>query len=201
MSHALWSIGRLVVGFALGVSLALTIGATVGLSTVAERLISPTIQLLAPIPIIAWIPLIILLLKIGEAPKVAIIAVGTFFVVFASTVQGIRGVDAKLVEVARVYGKPASVLVRKVLLPAATPSIMTGLHVALGLSWILLLVAEQIATSKGIGWFMWDARTFGRSKDLIVAMICVGVLGKLSDLLLTKVERRMLRWRRAFEGQ
>lgn len=199
--HALVSLGRLVSGFFLGTVLGLAVGCAVGLSMAVERAVSPTIQLLAPVPVIAWIPVVIVIFGIGEPSKIAIVALGTFFVVYVGTVQGVRGVDAKLVEVARVYGKPTMTLVRQVLIPAALPTIITALHVALGLSWIMLLAAEIIASAKGLGWFLWDSRNFSRSADMFSAMIAIGLLGRLSDLLLTRVELRALRWRRTFEGQ
>src|SRR6266568_6068414 len=178
--HALVSLRRLFSGYLLGSSIAIFLGAIVGLSRRTEQAVSPTIQLLAPIPVVAWIPLLIILFGIGEANKTAIVAPGTFFVVFFHTVQGIRDTDKKLVEVAYVHNKTSSQLVTEVLLPSALPSILTGLRVALGLSWILLIVAEVIASSEGLGWLIWDSRNFSRADDIIVGMIAVGVLGKLS---------------------
>jgi sulfonate transport system permease protein len=198
--HAMVSLRRLSAGFLVGTGVGVGLGTLVGLSRPVERALAPTVQLLAPIPVVAWIPLFIILFGIGEASKIAIIAVGTFFVVFFNTVQGIRATDRKLVEVAYVFNKSRAELVMAVLLPSALASILTGLRVALGLSWILLIVAEVIASSEGLGWLIWDSRNFSRADDLIVGMIAVGILGKLSDQGLLAVERRLLRWRQTFEG-
>ncbi len=199
--HSYVSLRRLLIGFLLGSVLAVSLGAFVGLSRRAERVISPTLRLLAPIPVVAWIPLFIILFGIGEVNKVAIIALGTFFIIFFHTVEGIRGADRKLVEVAYVYNKTSLQLVTGVLLPSALPHILMGLRVALGLSWILLIVAEVIASAEGLGWLIWDSRNFSRADDMIVGMITVGILGKLSDTGVAALQSWLLRWRQGFQGQ
>lgn len=199
--HGYVSLRRLLIGFVAGSGAGVALGTTVGLSRSAERLVGPTVQLLAPIPVVAWIPLIIVLLGIGELSKSAVVALGTFFVVYFNTVQGVRNADQKLVEVAYVYGKTPFQLVTGVLMPSALPSVLTGLRVALGLSWVLLVVAEIIASSEGLGWLIWDSRNFSRPDDMIVGMIAVGILGKLSDQSLAALQRWLLRWRQNYQGQ
>jgi sulfonate transport system permease protein len=209
-SHAWVSIGRVLGGFVLGTILAVALGSLVGLSSIAERMVAPTIQALAPIPPTAWIPLLIILLGIGEMSKLALIAVGTFSVVYVSTVQGIRAVDQKLVEVAMMLEKPRRDLVFYVLLPGAAPNIMTGMRVALGLSWILLIAAEMVAAKMvsastrteglGLGWLIYDARNFSRADDMIVGMIAMGLLGKASDMMMARLERQLFSWRESFKG-
>jgi len=166
-----------------------------------ERLIAPTIQFLAPIPPIAWIPLLIILLGIGEASKIGLIIIASFVVVYLNTVQGIRSTDQKLVDVAHVLRKSNKELIKKVLLPSATPHIFTGMRIALGLSWILLIAAEVIASSKGLGWLIWDSRNFSRPDDLFVGIIMIGILGKLSDMALVAIEKELTKWRTVFQGK
>lgn len=199
--HAYVSVRRLLTGFLFGAAAGVLCGAIVGLSRLAERVIAPTIQLLAPIPVVAWIPLLIILFGIGELSKTAVITLGTFFIIFFNTVQGVRSTDKKLVEVAYVFNKTPTQLVTGVLLPSALPSIFTGLRVALGLSWILLIVGEVIASSDGLGWLIWDSRNFSRPDDMIVGMISIGILGKASDQALLLAQSRFLRWRHSFQGQ
>ena len=198
--HSSVSLQRLLLGFLVGSTAGIFLGALVGLSRVIERAVEPTVQMLAPIPVVAWIPLLIILFGIGEASKVALIAVGTFFLIFLQTVQGIRGTDEKFIEVAAVFNKPTRRLMTDVLLPSALPHILTGLRAAFGLSWILLIVAEIIASSAGLGWLIWDARNFSRPDDMIVGMIVVGILGKLSDQALVALQTWLLRWRQSFQG-
>lgn len=210
LAHARVSLGRLLGGFFLGTILAILLGALVGLSKTAERMVAPTIQALSPIPPTAWIPMVIILFGIEELSKTALISIGAFSVVYFSTVQGIRGADQKLVEVAATLEKSRRDLVSYVLLPSAAPSILTGMRVALALSWILLIAAEMIGakmvstTSRqeglGLGWLIYDARNFGRADDMIVGMIAIGLLGKGSDMSMAWLEKRVLRWREAFSG-
>ena len=192
------SLRRLLTGFGLGAVLALLLGVLAGASRRANLLLSPTIVFLAPVPVTAWIPLLIVISGIGEASKVMVLAVGTFFPVFFSTVAGMRSSSIELIELAAVYRKPRRQLIKTVLLPSAAPYIFHGMKSALGLCWVLLVVAEVIASQKGLGWLMWDARTFGRPSEMIVAMIAAGALGALTMWLLSCAERRILFWRRDF---
>jgi len=199
--HSWVSLRRLFIGFAVGSVLAVFFGALVGLSRRAERILAPTFSILAPVPVSAWIPLIIILFGIEELSKVSVIAVGTFFLVFFGTVEGIRSVDNRLVEVALMYGKTRWQLLIYILIPSACGSIIRGMRSALGLGWILLVVAEVIASSDGLGWLMWDARNFSRPADLVVGMIAVGALGALTDFLLAHLQKRLMFWNRTFVGQ
>lgn len=199
--HALVSLQRLIAGFLIGTAVGLAAGVFVGVSRLAERLVAPTLQLLAPIPAIAWIPLFIILFGISDASKIVLIAFATFFVVYFNTVQGIRSADQKLVELAQAYQKTNWELIWRILFPSALPQVFTGLRVALGLSWILLIAAEVIASSKGLGWLIWDSRNFSRPDDMIVGMIAIGILGKASDMALVALERRLTVWRTVFQGK
>ena len=209
-AHARVSLGRLILGFGLGTTLAIILGSIVGLSRTAERTLAPTLQGLLPIPPTAWTPLIIILLGIGEGSKTALIAVGAFGVVYFSTLQAIRAADQNLVEVALMLQKRRRDLTFYVLLPGAIPGILTGMRVALGLSWILLIAAEMIAASivsgstrlqgLGLGWLIYDARNFSRADDMIVGMVTIGLLGKMSDKAMDFLQRWLLQWRATFQG-
>lgn len=199
--HSLISLYRLLLGFTIGTFLGLIFGVAVGTSKLVEKIVSPTMQFLAPIPPIAWIPLLIILLGIGEASKIGLLIIASFVVVYLNTIQGIRSTDQKLVDVAHVYRKSNRELISKILLPSALPNIFTGMRIALGLSWILLIAAEVIASSKGLGWLIWDARNFSRPDDMIVGMIAIGILGKLSDKILVAIEKELTKWRVVFSGK
>jgi len=198
--HTLVSLRRLVIGFSLGCFLGISFGLGIGVSKKWERFFMPTFLMLAPIPIIAWIPLFIIVFGLDGA-RLAIVAFGTFFILLFGSVDGIRSTDDDLVDMARMYGKTQTDLLRYVLFPSATPSIFQSLRTAMAMSWILLIMAEIIASSSGLGWLLWDSRNFGRSDDMIVAMIAIGILGKLADSLIVNVSRRVLWWRKTFEGQ
>jgi len=199
--HSLVSLYRLVLGFAIGTLIGLSLGTVIGTSKFAERLVAPTIEFLAPIPPIAWIPLLIILLGIGEASKIALIALAVFIVVVTQTVTGIRSTDQKLIEVAMIFGKSPLQLLKDILLPSAMPFIFSGLRISLALSWILLIASEVIASSRGLGWLIWDSRNFSRPDDMLVGIISIGLLGFGTNLALTLIERDVLSWRQSFEGQ
>jgi sulfonate transport system permease protein len=193
--HILVSCARVAVGFAIGASLAMLIGAAVGLSRRLEEIVDSTFQALRAIPSLAWVPLLLLWLGIDEAPKITLIAIGAFFPIYLAVVSGMRNVDRKLIEVGLISGLQGAQLVRRIFIPASLPSVLTGLRTGLSLSWMFLVAAELIAATKGIGYLLTDGRETGRADIVLVAIITLAVLGKLSDSVLKLVEQRLLAWR------
>jgi sulfonate transport system permease protein len=198
--HLNASLLRVGAGFAIGAALAIAIGTWVGLSRRAEAYLEPTFQALRAIPSLAWVPLLLLWLGIDETPKIVLIALGAFFPVYLALLAGIRNIDRKLVEVGRLYGLSPLALVRRILLPAALPSLFTGLRGALSLSWMFLVAAELIAATRGLGYLLSDGRETSRPDLVIAAILLLALLGKLSDSLLKAWETRALRWRDSFQG-
>jgi sulfonate transport system permease protein len=197
--HLLASTGRVAAGFALGSGLALAAGSAVGLSQRVSAWLDPSVQGLRAIPSLAWVPLLLLWLGIAETPKIVLIAIGAFFPVYLGVASGFRGVDRKLVEVGRLFGFSRLALVRRVLLPAALPSVLTGLRNGLGLAWMFMVAAELIAASSGLGYLLTDGRETGRADIVLAAIALLALLGKLSDGAMRALERRLLAWRDAFE--
>jgi sulfonate transport system permease protein len=193
--HILASSIRVLAGFAIGAGLGVVVGAGIGLSPRTEALIGPTFQAVRAIPSLAWAPLLLLWLGIDEAPKIVLIAIGAFFPVYLNVVSGVHNVDRKLVEVGRIYGLGPVALARRIFLPAALPSVFTGLRSGLSLAWMFLVAAELIAASKGLGYLLTEGRESGRADEVIVAIITLALLGKLSDSALAWLERGLLRWR------
>lgn len=198
--HLAASLARVASGFALGAGLALLIGAWVGLSRRAEAYLDPLFQALRAIPSLAWVPLLLLWLGIDETPKIVLIALGAFFPLYLAPVSGIRDVDRRLVEVGRLYRLSRPALIRRILLPAALPSLFTGLRGALSMSWMFLVAAELIAATAGLGYLLSDGRETSRPDVVIAAILVLAVLGKLSDELLLRLERRALAWRDTYQG-
>lgn len=194
------SSARVAVGFALGGTLALLLGSVVALSERINALVDPTIQGLRAIPSLAWVPLLLLWLGIDEAPKVTLIALGAFFPVYLATVAGIQGVDRKLVEVGQQIGLSRLQLARRILIPAALPSITTGARGGLSLAWMFLVAAELIAASKGLGYLLTDGRETGRVDIVLVTIITLAILGKVTDTLAVKLESHLLAWRDVSTG-
>jgi len=199
--HVAASSLRVLAGFAIGGGLAVAIGALVGLSRRAEWLLDPTFQALRAIPSLAWVPLLLLWLGIDEAPKVVLIAIGAFFPVYMGVAAGIRDVDRKLVEVARMGGLSPLSLVRRVLLPAALPSVLTGLRNGLSLAWMFMVAAELIAATQGLGYLLTDGRETARADIVLAAIVLLALLGKFTDTLMQRLERRLLAWRDTFDNR
>jgi len=194
------SIFRVLTGFSIAAVLGLGLGIAIGLSRSLDRMTDLLIQLVKPIPPIAWIPLAILWFGIGEESKIYIIFLGAFFPVIINTIDGIRQTDHKFVEVARILAVPRLKFVRQVVLPGALPSIMTGLRVGLMVAWMCVVAAELIAASSGIGYLIMDARQLSQSDVVLVGMITIGVIGKVMDSLIKRLELRLVGWKVAFNG-
>jgi len=193
--HVLASTVRVAIGFAGGALLAILLGALVGLNRTAQALFDPTFQALRAIPSLAWVPLLLLWLGIDEAPKLVLIGIGAFFPVYMGVVSGIRDVDRKLIEAARLYRLNRSALARRVLLPAALPAIFTGLRNGLSLAWMFMVAAELIAASQGLGYLLSDGRETSRADIVLSAIVLLALLGKASDSLMRRLENRLLAWR------
>jgi sulfonate transport system permease protein len=199
--HISASLLRVLIGFAIGTSLALIFAAWVGLSREAEAYLEPTFAGLRSIPSLAWVPLLLLWLGIDETSKIVLIAIGAFFPVYLNGVAAIRNIDRKLVEVGQMYGFNRSRLVRRILLPAALPGLFTGLRSGMSLAWMFLVAAELIAATKGLGYLLSDGRETSRPDIVLAAIIVLAVLGKISDGVLACLEKRFLVWRDTFSGQ
>jgi sulfonate transport system permease protein len=197
--HVLASASRVLAGFALGAGLALLVGSAVGLSRRTQALLDPSFQALRAIPSLAWVPLLLLWLGIDEASKVVLIAIGAFFPVYMGVSAGFRDVDRKLIEVGEMAGLGPLALARRVLLPAAMPSLLTGLRNGLSLSWMFMVAAELIAATQGLGYLLTDGRETSRADVVLAAIVLLALLGQLSDTVMSRIERRALRWRDTFE--
>lgn len=199
-THIGASAARVAAGFSLGALLAVAVGALVGLSRLGERLLEPSFQALRAIPSLAWVPLLLLWLGIDEAPKIVLIAIGAFFPVYMGVASGFRDVDRKLVEVARMARLSPLALVRRVLLPAALPAVLTGLRNGLSLAWMFMVAAELIAASRGLGYLLTDGRETSRADIVLAAIVLLALLGKLTDSAMQWLESRLLSWRDTFDG-
>ncbi|KGT46076.1 ABC transporter permease [Acinetobacter sp. HR7] len=196
LQQHLWaSTWRVFVGFAIGSGLGLIFAILVGLNHHAEEFLEPTFSAIKSIPSLAWIPLLLLWLGIDEASKITLIAIGAFFPTYTNTVAAIQGVDRKLIEVAKVYRLKYWQQIQQIVLPAASPGILTGLRNSLSLSWMFMIAAELIAATQGIGYLLSDGRETSRPDIVIIAIILLAVLGKITDSIMKLLEIRLLRWR------
>lgn len=189
------SMVRVLKGYGLSVILGVGLGTLIGLSKHIRRLSDLLIQIIRPIPPIAWIPLVILWIGIGEGSKVFLIFLGGFFVILINVIDGIRYTDEKMLEVAQVMGVSRQKFIFKVVIPAAMPSIFTGLRVGINSCWTCVVAAELVASSSGIGYMISNARNYGQMDVVIVGMLTIGVVGKAMDLLLNAIEKKVIYWK------
>lgn len=201
LQQHLWvSLGRVLRGLSIGVSVGVVLALLSGLFRWGEDLLDPPIQMLRTLPILALVPLFILWFGIGETPKVALVALGTMFPIYLNTYAGIRGIDNKLVEAATTLSLSRAELIFHVVLPGALPSALVGLRYSLGIAWLILVISEQINATAGIGYLMTNAREFLRTDIIVVGLVVYSLLGLLTDAFVRALERRVLVWRVAFAG-
>lgn len=194
--HVLASLDRVLKGFALGGFLGVAIGVLVGRSQLAQALLESILEMLRPIPPLAFLPLLVIWLGIGETSKVAFIAYTSFFPVFTTTVEGIKYVDPLLIRAAQSLGARDWDLFRYVVLPAAIPHVIVGLRLGFAISFFVIVAAEFIAADSGLGYLINDARTFFLVDRMLLGAVVIGLLGFLFNWLLKRVERLLLPWRK-----
>jgi NitT/TauT family transport system permease protein len=194
LTHLLASMSRVYGGFALAALFALPIGIMVGRMPTARMLLDPFLQVMRPIPVTAWLPLSMILFGLGAKSAFALVCLGAFYPILLNTVFGVRSVDPKLFEAASMLGCRGNAQFYKVVLPAATPAIFTGLRLGLGLAWFVIVVGEMTGVPQGLGAVIMDGRTLSRTELVICGMIVIGVAGYLSDRVVVLIGNRLLRW-------
>lgn len=189
------SLQRVVLGFALGATVAIALALVAGLSRAGEDAVDPVMMMLRTLPHLGLVPLLIIWLGIGEAPKIALIALGVTFPLYLNTVAGIRGIDRRVTEAARAMRLTWAQRVRHVVLPGALPQVLTGLRQSLGIAWLSLIVAESISAHAGLGYLINNAREFLLTDVIVVGLAVYSLLGLGTDAVVRAVERRALSWR------
>lgn len=198
--HLKISILRALCGFLLGAGIGLSLGLIVGFSKRSEGYIDPTMQMLRTIPNLAVTPLFILWFGFDELSKILLIAFASFFPIYVNTFNGIRSVDAKLFDVARVLEFSKRKQLTRLIFPASLSHILLGIRLSLGAAWLSLVVAELMGSSSGVGYMIMDARQFSQTEKVFVGIIIFGIVGKLTDSFVKVLEKRLLKWRSSFEG-
>jgi sulfonate transport system permease protein len=197
-SHIYWTLYRVFGGFLLGTIAAILLSVIVGFSKKAEYLFDPIIQAFRSIPSLAWVPLFILWMGIGESSKITMIAVGVFFPVYLNLVSGILNVDKKLIEVGKMYQLSFIDMVRQIVLPASLPSFLVGIRSGLGLGWMFVVAAELMGASQGLGFMLVLGQNTLSPETILVSIILFAVIGKFTDWLLKLLEKRLLHYQERF---
>lgn len=201
LRDAAGSLWRVLMGFIIGGGLALPLGLLMGTSKLANRLLNPLFQLLRPIPPIAYIPLAMLWFGLGNPPAIFLITLGAFFPVLINTVAGVKSVDSIYMRAARNLGASELTIFRRVILPAAAPHILSGMRIAIGTAFIVVIVAEMIAVNNGLGYRILEAREFFWTDKVIAGMLSIGFIGLAIDGAVEALNARLLRWHRGADAQ
>ena len=194
------SLSRVFQGFALAAISGVAAGIAVGTWKPLEWLVEPMIEMLRPIPPLAFLPMMVLWFGIGETSKIAFITYAAFFPIFTTTLEGIKYVDPVLVRAASSLGATRMDMFRHVVLPAALPAIITGLRLGFGLSFFVIVAAEFIAADSGLGYLINDARTFFMVSQMLMGAAVIGIIGFVFNAALRALEARLLRWRVSTRG-
>ena len=193
--HAITSLYRVLLGFAVGALLAVPLGILMGVKTVARSAATPILEPLRFIPPIAWVPLAIVLLS-GLSRYTFLIGIGVFFPVLLNTMAGTRRTSITLVNVAKTFGASNSAVIRKIIFPSALPEIMTGLRVGMGIGWMCIVAAEIIGGAPvGLGVLILEYASFLQMDVVIVGMVSIGLIGLAINYIMLVIEKRMFRWR------
>jgi len=195
IDNLLVSLARASFGLALAILVGTGFAVVSGLSMRGERILDTPLQMARALPFLGLVPLFILWFGIGETPKIALVCLGAIFPIYLNLFAGIRGVDRKLLEAGSCFGLSRWEQIFHVILPGALPSFLVGLRHAFAISWLSLVVAEQINASSGIGYLVLQAREYLRTDVMVVGLIVYALLGYASHLLVQQIERRALAWR------
>lgn len=193
-AHLSSSLGRVVAGYAIAAVVGVSLGLVIGRLRIVGDFLQTPLELLRPIPAVAWIPLAVLMFPSSELSMIFITFTGALFPILINTVHGVESVDPRLIASARSLGSTRSAMLLEVIIPGAAPNIVTGLVIGMGTSWFCLVTAEMISGQFGIGYYTWESYTLQNYPEIIVGMIVIGLLGMASSTLLKAAGVALLPW-------
>jgi len=192
------SLSRVYGGFAIALSVALPLGLLIGRIALIRRVLDPTLQVLRPIPVTAWLPLAMIMFGLGPRSAFFLVCLGAFYPILINTIFGVRTVDQRLFEAASMLGCQGTAQFFRVVLPASLPAIFTGLRLGLGFAWVVIVVGEMTGVQTGLGAIIMEARQLSRTEIVICGMVVIGVAGFISDRIVVVLGKRLLRWSPSF---
>jgi NitT/TauT family transport system permease protein len=194
LTHVLKSMERVYGGFFLAALIGIPLGLMIGRMKILRELLDPTINLLRPIPVTAWLPLSMIFFGLGPNAAIFLVFLGAFYPILLNTIFGVRSVDVRLFEAAAMLGCKGSAMFRQVVFPASLPSIFNGLRIAHGFAWILIVVGEMTGVPTGLGSVVMDGRTLSRTDLVVTGMIVIGACGFITDRIIVMISNRVLSW-------
>ena len=194
LTHIWKSMTRVYGGFFLAAVIGIPLGLMIGRMKMLRQLLDPTINLLRPIPVTAWLPLSMIFFGLGPNAAIFLVFLGAFYPILLNTIFGVRSVDVRLFEAAAMLGCSGSAMFRQIVFPASLPSIFNGLRIAHGFAWILIVVGEMTGVPTGLGSVIMDGRTLSRTDLVITGMIVNGAMGFITDRLIVMLSNRLLSW-------
>lgn len=192
--HVWKSVQRVYGGFFLAALIAVPLGMMIGRIKILRQLLDPTISLLRPIPVTAWLPLSMIFFGLGPNAAIFLVFLGAFYPILLNTMFGVRSVDPRLFEAASMLGCSGTAMFRQIILPASLPAIFNGLRIAHGFAWILIVVGEMTGVPTGLGSVVMDGRTLSRTDLVITGMIVIGACGFVTDRMIVIISNRLLSW-------
>ena len=194
LTHIWKSMTRVYGGFFLAAVTGIPLGLMIGRIKMLRQLLDPTINVLRPIPVTAWLPLSMIFFGLGPNAAIFLVFLGAFYPILLNTIFGVRSVDPRLFEAASMLGCSGSAMFRQIVFPAALPSIFNGLRIAHGFAWILIVVGEMTGVPTGLGSVIMDGRTLSRTDLVITGMIVIGAMGFITDRIIVIISNRVLSW-------
>lgn len=198
LTNLAMSLSRIVFGFAFALIFGVTLGFWAGLTKIGEDIIHSPLEILRNLPTLALVPLFVFWFGIGESSKIILISVGAFFPIYFCLYNGIKNIDPKLLELARTINLDRKNVLFHIIFHGTLPDLLQGIRYSVGVSWLMLVVAEQVNADSGIGFMIMQAQEFSRIDIIILGLIIYGSLGLLSDFLIRLVEERILTWHPSF---
>jgi len=192
--HIWKSVQRVYGGFFLAALIGIPLGMMIGRIKILRQLLDPTISLLRPIPVTAWLPLSMIFFGLGPNAAIFLVFLGAFYPILLNTIFGVRSVDPRLFEAASMLGCSGTAMFREIILPASLPAIFNGLRIAHGFAWILIVVGEMTGVPTGLGSVVMDGRTLSRTDLVITGMIVIGACGFVTDRIIVAISNRLLKW-------
>jgi NitT/TauT family transport system permease protein len=194
LQHLGASVSRVFSGFALAAVFGITLGLVIGRSRFAEDVLLPPLEMLRPIPAVAWIPLAVLMFPSSEMSMIFITFTGALFPILLNAIHGVENVDPRLIASAKSLGSGRLAMFIDVILPGAAPSIVTGLSIGMGTAWFCLVTAEMISGQFGIGYYTWASYTVQNYPEIVVGMAFIGLFGMGSSVLVKRVGGALMPW-------